>query len=74
MSPFLAISCAVGQKIADIFTHLPCVNVERGTSAEKAIILICARLGGGSKEGWGLRLWRQIKQQSSSRHVAAVSM
>lgn len=37
----MEISCAVGQKRVDIFTHLPCINVERGTSAKRAIILIC---------------------------------
>ena len=53
LSPFLAISCAVGQKRVDIFTHLPCVNVEQGTPVKRAIILICARLGGGGRRDGG---------------------
>lgn len=42
------------KKRLDIFKHLPCVNFECGTPAKKgAIILICARLGGGSRKGCG---------------------
>lgn len=57
---FLPISCAVRQKRVDIFTHLPCVNVEHGTPAKRAIILICARL------------WRQQGGSSLEANKAAV--
>ena len=55
LSPFLAISCAVGHKRVDIFKHWPCINVERAIPANRAIIVICARLrSSGWERGGGL--------------------
>lgn len=49
LSPFLAISCAVGHKIVDIFKHWPCINVERAIPANRAIIVICAKKQRGGR-------------------------
>lgn len=67
LSPFLAISCTVRQKRADIFTHLPFVNVEHCIPVKGAIILICARLGGGSRRSWEGVGGRSGGEESCSR-------